>query len=44
MLFDEVDPVGIVFIRIAVVWLVASVIYGRDDADEDRRNIRCAHG
>jgi hypothetical protein len=31
MLFDEVDPVGIVFILIAVVWLVASVIYGRDD-------------
>jgi hypothetical protein len=30
-LFDEVDPVGIVFILIAVVWLVASVIYGRDD-------------
>jgi hypothetical protein len=31
MLFDEVDPVGIVFILIAVVWLVASVVYGRDD-------------
>jgi hypothetical protein len=31
MLFDEIDPVGIVFILIAVVWLVASVVYGRDD-------------
>jgi hypothetical protein len=31
MLFDEVDPVGIAFILIAVVWLFASVIYGRDD-------------
>jgi hypothetical protein len=31
MLFDEVDPVGIVFILIAVVWLIASVIYGHDD-------------
>jgi hypothetical protein len=31
MLFDEVDPVGIVFILIAMVWLVASAVYGRDD-------------
>ena len=31
MLLDEVDSVRIVFILIAVVWLVASVIYGRDD-------------
>jgi hypothetical protein len=31
MLFDEIDPVGIAFILTAVVWLVASVMYGRDD-------------
>jgi hypothetical protein len=31
MLVDEVDPVGIVFVLIAVVWLVVAVIYGRDD-------------
>jgi hypothetical protein len=31
MLFDEIDPVGIAFILIAVVFLVASLIYGRDD-------------
>jgi hypothetical protein len=31
MLFDQIDPVGIAFILIAVVWLVASVNYGRDD-------------
>jgi hypothetical protein len=31
MLFDDVDPVGITFILIAVMWLGASVLYGRDD-------------
>jgi hypothetical protein len=31
MLFDDVDPAGIIFILIALVWLVASVLYGRDD-------------
>jgi hypothetical protein len=31
MLADLIDPVALVFILIAVVWLVASVIYGRDD-------------
>ncbi len=31
MLFDDVDPVGVIFILVALVWLVASILYGRDD-------------
>jgi len=27
----DIDPVGAVFLIIAVIWLIASVIYGRDD-------------
>jgi hypothetical protein len=30
-MFDLLDPVAIVFIVIAVVWLVAAVMYGRND-------------
>jgi hypothetical protein len=30
-MFDQTDPVGIVFILIAVAWLTAAVLYGRDD-------------
>jgi hypothetical protein len=31
MMFDQIDPVGILFILIGVVWLIAAVIYGRND-------------
>ncbi len=38
MLFDDVDPVGgVIFILVALVWLVASILYGRDDPDDDKR-------
>jgi hypothetical protein len=30
-MFDLLDPVAIVFIVIAAVWLVAAVMYGRND-------------
>ena len=27
----DLDPIGTVFILIAVVWLIAAIAYGRDD-------------
>jgi hypothetical protein len=30
-MFDLIDPVGMAFLLIGVVWLIAAVIYGRND-------------
>jgi len=27
----DLDPIGVVFLMIAVMWLIAAVAYGRDD-------------
>jgi hypothetical protein len=27
----ELDPIGTIFLLIAVVWLIAAIAYGRDD-------------
>jgi len=28
----DLDPIGVVFLMIAVMWLIAAVAYGRDDS------------
>jgi hypothetical protein len=27
----DIDPLGAIFLIIAIVWLIASIAYGRDD-------------
>jgi hypothetical protein len=30
-MFDLIDPVGMAFLLIAVVWLIGAIVYGRND-------------